>query len=148
MDRIEKQVTVAATIGRTWRALADAREFGQWFQVDFDAPFFPGQRVTGRVRNPDYRDLRFDMVIERMDAPERLTLRWHPYPVDPKADYSHERPTLVEFRLKEVPGGTQVQVAESGFEQIPLERRADAYRMNSQGWEQQMQNLRDYLGTL
>lgn len=146
MDRIEKQVTVAATIGRTWRALADAREFAEWFQVDFDAPFFPGQRVTGRVRIEEYRDVRFDMVIERMDAPEYFTLRWHPYAIDPKADYAHERPTLVEFRLKEVPGGTHVAITESGFEQIPMARRADAYRAHDKGWDEQALNLRAYLG--
>jgi uncharacterized protein YndB with AHSA1/START domain len=147
MDKIEKQFVVGATIGRTWRALADAREFGLWFQVDFDAPFFPGQRVTGRVRIAEYKDLRFDMVIERMDAPEYLTLRWHPHAVDPAADYAKERPTLVEFRLTEVPGGTQVEITESGFEQVPLARRAEAYRAHAQGWEQQVLNLRGYLGT-
>jgi uncharacterized protein YndB with AHSA1/START domain len=146
MDRIETQVVVAAAIGRTWRALADAKEFGNWFKVEFDAPFLPGQRVTGRVKLPEHKDLRFEMTIERMDAPEHLSLRWHPYAIDPKVDYSGEPPTLVEFRLKEVPGGTQVSLTESGFDRIPESRRADAYRMNAQGWEQQMQNLRKHLG--
>jgi uncharacterized protein YndB with AHSA1/START domain len=146
MDKIEKQVMVPASIGRTWRALADAREFGQWFRVEFDAPFLVGQRVSGRVKQPGYEKLSFEMVIERMDAPEHLSLRWHPYPVDPAVDYSKETPTLVEFRLSEVSGGTRVAVTESGFDKIPAERRGEAFRMNSQGWEQQVENLRKYLG--
>lgn len=146
MDKIEKQVTVGATIGRTWRALADAKEFGHWFKVQFDVPFLPGARVTGRILEPGYEHMKFEMVVERMDAPEYLSLRWHPYPVDPRADYSKEQPTLVEFRLQQVSGGTRVTVTESGFDQVSAARRDEAYKMNAQGWETQMTRIRDYLG--
>jgi hypothetical protein len=32
-------------------------------------------------------------------------------------------------------------VVESGFDQIPLVRRAEAWRMNDQGWASQMENI-------
>jgi hypothetical protein len=69
---------------------------------------------------------------------------WHPYAVDLKIDYSRETPTLVEFRLETIAGGTLLKVSESGFDRIPSQRRAEAFRMHSQGWERQMENAKAY----
>jgi len=60
---------------------------------------------------------------------------------DPKKDYSKEPTTLVEFRLEEVGEGTRLTVVESGFDRIPAGRRDEAFRMNSEGWAIQMQNI-------
>ncbi len=79
--------------------------------------------------------------------PERLfSFRWHPYAVDPKQDYSKEPTTLVVFELEEIPEGTRLKVTESGFDQIPIARRAEAFRMNSHGWAEQVQNIATYVG--
>lgn len=46
---------------------------------------------------------------------ERLfSFTWHPYAVDPKVDYSHETPTLVEFGLQPTAIGSLLVVTESG----------------------------------
>jgi hypothetical protein len=37
-------------------------------------------------------------------------------------------------------------VVESGFDRIPPERRATAFRMNDQGWAAQMKAIEKYLG--
>ena len=78
--------------------------------------------------------------------PERLfSFRWHPYAIDEKVDYSKEPTTLVEFRLEPVPEGTRLTVVESGFDRIPVERRAEAYRMNEGGWAEQMENVKRHV---
>ena len=51
----------------------------------------------------------------------------------------------VEFKLEEVADGTLLTVVESGFDRIPAERRAEAYRMNSQGWATQMENVQRHV---
>ena len=61
--------------------------------------------------------------------------------IDPKVDYSAEPTTLVEFRLEEKDGGTAVTIVESGFDRIPLARRAEAYQMNDGGWAGQAKNI-------
>jgi len=61
--------------------------------------------------------------------------------IDPAVDYSGEPTTLVEFRLEEVAGGTELTVSESGFDQIPAARRAEAFRMNERGWATQLKNI-------
>jgi hypothetical protein len=74
--------------------------------------------------------------------PERLfSFTWHPYAIDPKADYSKEPTTLVEFRLEPKGGGTVLVLTESGFEAIPKDRQPEAFRMNDQGWTAQMKNI-------
>ena len=48
-DRIEKQIELRAPVARVWRALADHREFGAWFQVEMEGPFAPGRTTRGHV---------------------------------------------------------------------------------------------------
>jgi uncharacterized protein YndB with AHSA1/START domain len=144
-DRIEKDIVLRAPLSRVWRALTDAEQFGTWFRVRLESGFAVGKRVKGNITYPGYEHLTFEVTVERMD-PERLfSFRWHPYAVDPTKDYSKEPTTLVEFRLEEVAGGTRLTVVESGFDHIPIERRAEAYRMNSDGWAEQLQNIQRYV---
>ena len=53
--------------------------------------------------------------------------------------------TLIVFQLDEVEGGTQLTITESGFDQIPLERRAEAFKMNTGGWEAQAKLIEKYV---
>ena len=52
-----------------------------------------------------------------------------------------ETPTLVEFRLEKTASGTLLTVTESGFDKVPAERRAEAFRMNDKGWTTQVKNI-------
>lgn len=144
-DRIEKQIELGAPVSRVWRALTDHREFGTWFRVSLEGPFVPGNVARGKVTHPGYEHVTWQAVIQRME-PERLfSFTWHPFAIDPKQDYSKEAPTLVEFRLEAVPGGTRLTLTESGFGGIPAGRRPEAFRMNSMGWTQQMKNIEGHV---
>jgi len=144
-DRIEKTIQLRAPVSRVWRALTDAKEFGQWFRVDLTGPFAVGATVRGNITYPGYEHLKMEVVVQRME-PERLfSFRWHPAAIDPNADYSGEETTLVEFRLDEVAGGTRLTVVESGFDRIPASRRDEAFRMNEGGWEEQMKNVEQHV---
>jgi uncharacterized protein YndB with AHSA1/START domain len=140
-DRIEKSIFLRAPRSRVWRAIANAEEFGAWFGARLEGGFAPGARVTGRITTPGYEHLIMDVTIERVDPERLLSLRWHPYAIEPGVDYSGEPTTLVEFRLEDAAGGTRLTVTESGFDLIPVSRRAEAFRMNDQGWAEQMKNI-------
>jgi uncharacterized protein YndB with AHSA1/START domain len=145
-DRIEKKVLLRASRSRVWRALTDSEQFGAWFGMKPDRPFAPGMTLTCRIvgttvdpkvaaEQAQYGDKPFEMTIERIE-PERLfSFRWHPYAVEPGVDYSKEPTTLIEFVLDEAPGGILLTVSESGFDKIPLDRRAKAFTANSEGWQ-------------
>jgi uncharacterized protein YndB with AHSA1/START domain len=143
-DRIEKTVIVKAPRNRVWKAISDAQQFGRWFQVKLDGDFRAGAAVTGTITYPGYEGLRLEMVVERIE-PERLfSYRWHPG--DPKADYAAEPMTLVEFTLEDAGvAGTRLTIVESGFDKLPLSRRAEAFRMNEGGWTEQVENIDRYV---
>lgn len=145
-DRIEKQIVLKAPRSRVWRAISNAAEFGEWFKVDMSGvEFKAGEPVHARMTYPGYEGMPFEMVVAQIE-PERLfSFRWHPYGIEPNVDYSAEPMTLVEFTFEEVEGGTRLTITESGFDDIPLARRAEAFRMNSEGWGTQIQNIEAYV---
>jgi uncharacterized protein YndB with AHSA1/START domain len=140
-DRIEKGIELKAPVARVWRALTDYREFGDRFRVKLEEPFAPGRIARGRVAYPGYEHLVWEATVQKME-PERLfSFTWRPYAIDPNKDYSQEEPTLVEFMLEETPGGTLLRIVESGFDNVPADRRAEAFRMNDSGWSTQIHNI-------
>jgi uncharacterized protein YndB with AHSA1/START domain len=146
-DRIEKRFEVRAPRARVWRAIATATEFGAWFGMKLEGVFAARAAVRGRLTIPGYDHLTLEMQVERIEAEHYFAYRWHPYAIDPKVDYSTEPTTLVEFHLEEIAGGggTAVTIVESGFDRIPLARRAEAFRMNDQGWAGQAKKLAQYV---
>lgn len=145
-DRIERSVLINAAPSRVWKALTQAEEFGGWFGVALKGKTFTaGQQVQGHITIPGYEHVLFDVLIERMEPETLFSYRWHPYAVDPAVDYSKEPTTLVEFTLKPAGAGTLLTVVESGFDKIPVARRAEAIRMNTSGWEGQMANIQTYV---
>jgi len=144
-DRIEKRIELKAPVSRVWRALTDYREFGEWFRVRIDGPFVAGQVSRGYITYPGYEHLKWEALIQKIEPQHLFSYTWHPYAVDPKTDYSKEPPTLVEFRLKEISGGTLLELTESGFEKIPAGRRLEAFRRNDGGWSEQIRNIETYV---
>lgn len=141
-DRIERQVLLQASRSRVWQALSNAEEFGNWFGVKLQGKSFAvGKHVQGNITYPGYEYIVFDIVIEKMEPENYLAWRWHPAPVERDTDYSKEARTLVEFRLQDVEGGTLLKIVESGFDQLSPARRAEAFRMNSGGWDEQLENI-------
>jgi len=140
-DRIEKTVTLRAPRARVWRALTSADEFGTWFRVKLDGAFSEGTTIRGKITHPGYEHVTMEMQIDRIEPERYFSYRWHPYAVDPNVDYSAEPATLVEFTLEEAGGGTVLRIVESGFDRIPVARRAEAFRMNENGWTGQIKNI-------
>lgn len=156
-DRIEKHILLHAPLQGVWRAISDSAEFGSWFGMRFDGPFAPGAMMRGvivpttvnaEVANAQkaYEGLPFSIAIEQIEPKRLFSFRWHPGAVDPAIDYSLEPTTLVVFELKEMADGVLLTVIESGFDSIPLERRAKTFAMNEQGWTMQMKLIEAYLG--
>jgi len=155
-DRIEKRVLLRAPRSRVWQALSDSRQFGEWFGVQFDDPFEVGALVKGVLVGTSvdeevgklqkaHKGTPFEITIDRME-PERLfAFRWHPFAVDKDVDYSKEPATLVTFELGDAADGILLTVSESGFDRIPLERRAQAFAANEGGWSMMVRVIEKYV---
>jgi len=158
-DRIEKRMILRAPRERVWRAISEAKQFGSWFGVKFAGEFAAGTRLTGQIApttvDPEvaklqqpYAGFPFEFHIERIEPMSLFSFRWHPSAGDRNVDYSAEPMTLVEFRLEEVAQGTLLTITESGFDRIPLERRAKAFTSNEGGWTHQLRLIEKYLDQL
>jgi uncharacterized protein YndB with AHSA1/START domain len=144
-DRIEKTAELAVPVSRVWQALTDHNEFGSWFGVRLEGPLVQGQEARGQMTYPGYEHVRWEAVVQKMEPERFFSFSWHPYAVNPEADYSAETPTLVEFTLEEAPKGTLLRIVESGFSKLPTERRDKAFRMHEGGWSAQLVNIAQHL---
>lgn len=155
-NTIRKEVVLKAPLQRVWSAIADSRAFGQWFGAEVDGAFEPGARLQTRIRpttvDPEiarhqqpYDGMAFTLLVERVEPMRLLSFRWHPGGMSVAPDASDGETTLVEFALEEVPGGVRLTITESGFERVPLARRAQAIADNTGGWEAQAGLVAKYL---
>lgn len=155
-DRIEKRTVLKATRERVWNAISDSTQFGAWFGVEFDGPFVEGSWLTGRIVpttvDPEVAKLQepatglpFSILVERVEPMRRFSFRWHPFAIDPGHDYSTEPTTLVVFELGEAADGILLTITESGFDQLPIARRAQAFESNETGWAHQARLIEKYL---
>ena len=144
-DRIEKLVHLDAPRSRVWRALTDVRQFNAWFGSALTGPFTPGAEVSGKLTFRNYEHVTMTIWIETMEPERFFSFRWHPYAIEAGVDYSAEPTTLVSFTLEDAAGGTRLTIVESGFDAIPAARRANAFSMNSAGWDGQAKNLQKFL---
>jgi uncharacterized protein YndB with AHSA1/START domain len=155
-NQIRKEVVLKASRERVWRAISEAKQFGSWFGATIDGPFVAGKEAAGRIAptkaDPEvarlqepYAGFPWRIVVERIEPMTLFSFRWHPHAVDPNHDYSNEPMTLVTFELAEVAGGILLTITETGFDQIPLARRAQAIESNSRGWTHQTKLIEKYL---
>jgi uncharacterized protein YndB with AHSA1/START domain len=155
-DRIDKKILLHATRERVWQAISDSKQFGAWFGVAFDGPFAEGARLTGtivptsvdaevaRLQQP-HAGMAFEFLVDRIEPMRRISFRWHPFAVEPGVDYAKEPATLIVFEMQDVSGGILLTISESGFDQIPLARRAQAFAANDGGWTMQTKLIEKYL---
>lgn len=153
-DVIEKTTLLRAPRSRVWRAIADSKQFGAWFGMTVEGPFVAGRTVEGRIAmtqvDPEvakhqepYVGMKCLLFVERVEPETLLSFRWHPG-VD--ADPAPDAPTtLVTFQLSEEGESTRLTIVESGFDAIPLERRARVFAENEGGWEMQLSLVARYV---
>jgi uncharacterized protein YndB with AHSA1/START domain len=154
-DRIEKKVRLKAPRERVWRAISQSAEFGKWFGMRIEGQFAPNTTLSASMvptevdpaiaaTQQQFTGMRLELYVERVEPMNVLSFRWHPYPIEP-AESANTPTTLVVFELADAEGGTLLTVSESGFDQIPLDKRAKTFADNEQGWEIQTRLIGKYL---
>ena len=161
-DRIEKQVHLKASPSRVWRAITDTKEFGAWFGCNLQGPWVLNVPVIATYDEPITQEMmdkaaaavgvkmppiKDNMTKETFGTavviePEtRFAFRCIPFGVEADVDPATAVTTLVEFVLEPKDGGTRLTISESGFDQVPVERRARSFLMNDHGWTIQADNI-------
>jgi len=134
LDRIDRTIEVNAPPDRVWRVLTTAKDLSAWFKVNIEGEIAPGAEVWMTSTSPGYEGQRFLVRVTEMTPPRRFAWQWHPGAVDPAVDYTREPWTTVTFTLEPSGAGTRLSVAETGFNDVSLARRAKVFKDNTQGW--------------
>ena len=124
----------------------DYEEFGQWLERKLEGSFVAGKPVSGKLAYPGFEHLVRAVDMKKMENERLFSFAWQPYAVDAAAGYSKETPTLVGFTPEATDSGTQLAATESEFENIPANRRLEAFRTDEEGWGKQMEGITNYVG--
>ena len=147
LSRIDRTIEIKAPPERVYRALTSAAELSAWFEVKIEGEITPGNEVWMTSMHEQHAGTRFRVRFVEMTPPRRFAWQWCPGAVDPAVDYSREPQTTVTFTLEPSAAGTRLSVAETGFDQVALARRAKVYADNSQGWTEVLGWLQRYVET-
>ncbi|MEM9669754.1 MAG: SRPBCC family protein [Pseudomonadota bacterium] len=147
-NEIRRQIVLKASIDRVWRAISDAEEFGEWFGTKTSGPFEVGTTVHCESTHPDYQGDIWDMTIIDMVPLQRLSYTWPAY-YGPNADRdSTEDPLLtVVFELEADGEATILTITETGFASLPADYAPTAFRENSNGWNDQVENIASHVAS-
>jgi uncharacterized protein YndB with AHSA1/START domain len=145
LTRIDRDIEIQAPPERVWRALTDASELADWFQMKIEGDIAAGNDIWMTSTHAEHAGQRGRVRIVELTPPRRVVWLWHPGQVDASVDYSREPQTTVTFTLEPTQKGTRLKVSETGFDEVSLERRAKVHADNSQGWTEVLVWLQKYV---
>lgn len=141
-DTIERTITLPVSRQRAWDAITTPEQISQWFQGLWQFDLKPGAPIHFDFGEWGIHRGR----VETVEPMDRVVYRWtHGEDADRSIPIDQVPSTLMEFRLENEGSDTRLTVVESGFASLPAELRDDALRNNTQGWDEQMGNIRAYL---
>lgn len=132
-DRIEREITIAATPERVWEVITAPEHVGNWFGTG--GPITIDLRPGGEMLLDHGGHGRYRTVFVEVDPPRRLSYRWAEGHPDTLA--TDVNSTLVEFTVVPVSEReTRLTVVESGFSTLvsPAGREFVSYESHDEGW--------------
>ena len=131
-DRIRREITLQAPRDRVWRALTDPAELVRWFPTKgAELDLRPG----GALRLSWDHD-GDEGIVDEVEPGTRLVFRWRPQ--------GSRRPhTRVTVTLDDAPDdATRLVLIEDGFAALAAEVRDQAITGNTQGWGEELDELK------
>lgn len=137
-DRIERTVELNHAPTTVWAALTTTEGLAAWFG---DKGASIDLRAGGDAELIFGSGFHQHMRVERIEEPHIFGFTWQIYGL-PEDDL---RRTYVEFTLEPTPSGTRLTVIETGFAQLPDDAHDAAFKGNSNGWVEKLNQLGAYL---
>lgn len=135
---LEHKIWIYAPRERTWRAITETEQIGQWWGAPGYAEITEldtGARIKfGTEDGPIFATIRV------VDPPHEFVYEWPPHP------RYFSVPFVTRYTLDEENGGTQVTFSESGFDAWPDdEARRARFERISREFRMVLENLKAYL---
>ncbi len=138
---IERTLVLKAPLQRVWDAIATPEGFAGWFLTRVEGKWMAGETVvlywpSGKAN---------DIILHIIDEPRVFAYKWHPGDYAKVSDFPQEQLTTVTMKLTEMDEGTELHLTETGFENISEDRRAKSLGLNTEGWDEELENIRKYV---
>jgi uncharacterized protein YndB with AHSA1/START domain len=138
---IDRTLLLKAPIQKVWNAIGTPEGFAGWFLAKVEGDWKVGETVTLLWPSGNANDI----ILSTIDEPVAFAYRWHPGDYAKLADFPFDQLTTVTMTLKETEGGTELHLTETGFENLSDDRRAKVLGLNTEGWDEELENIRKYV---
>ena len=140
MNIIERTLTIKAPQEKVWGLIGTPEGFATWFKTRADGNWSVGSDVMLTWPSGSQSEIR----IVAIDPQHKFAFSWHPGESATLKDFPEEHLTTSTFNLRTIDGGTELHLVETGFENIPEDRRLKALGLNNEGWDEELENIRTH----
>ncbi len=140
-DEIVRQLSLNATLEKAWKAVGTVEGFEGWFLCKVIGDWTPGNIVTLQWPSGSTNEIR----IVTIQPTTEFAYQWHPGGIAKIAEFPEAELTTVTMTLTPTEKGVDLLLRESGFSNISEERRLKSIGMNTQGWDEEIENIRKYI---
>ena len=140
-NTITRNLVLKASLDKVWNAIATPEGFAGWFLARVEGDWAAGNDVALVWPSGNSNQIR----LKTIDKPNTFAYQWHPGGYGDLDAFPESELTTVTMSLREVSGGTELRLVESGFEAIPDDRRLKVLGLNTEGWDEETENIRKYV---
>ena len=139
-ERIEREILIDAPLEVVWAVITEPAHVSGWFSDSVEIDLRLGGELT---LSWDGRHTEYGRV-EKVEPPHYFSFRWIR---GPATEVREDNSTLVEFSLSAEGDGTRLRMVETGFSKLdwPEDEQASDAEAHRQGWERELEELREYL---
>jgi len=138
---ISRQILLKASLEKVWTAIATPEGFEGWFTCKVIGTWELNKDVILLWPSGNSNEIR----IVALNPQSEFAYQWHPGGYAKLGDFPEEQLTTVTFRLHSTGDGTNLEMVEGDFADIPEERRLKVMGLNTAGWEEELENIRKYV---
>lgn len=140
-NEIRCEMELNAPIEKVWNSVSSREGIESWFCGKLIGEVEPGEIVILDFSSNKGCTQCFAR-IETVSPQTHFAYSWHPGEDCAFDKYPESQLTLVSFFLESHGEKTVLRVVESGFANIPEDRRANCFEMNTKGWEYELAELK------
>lgn len=140
-DEIRRKMMLKAPLEKVWTAIATPGGFEGWFKCKVSGLWEVGKIVTLTWPSGSKNEIRIVALNPQTD----FHFQWHPGSCLTLDVHPENQLTTVMFYLRPGSDVTEMEIVESGFANVPEDRRAEVLALNSEGWDEEMENIRTYV---
>ncbi len=140
-NSVVRTLVLKASLDKVWNAIATPEGFAGWFSPRVEGKWKEGESILLFWPSGSSNQI----LLTKIQPKSLFAYQWHPGDFNNLSDHPSAELTTVTMRLREVPEGTELALTESGFENIPDERRLRVLGLNTEGWDEELENVRKYV---